>query len=100
MLIRKGVYPYQYIDSWERFDEKLLPKKESFYSTLNMEDITDVDYTHGKKVWKDFKIKNLGDCHDLHVVYSDTILPLDENVRDKCIEIYELDSTHFYQHLD
>ena len=49
LLLRKGVYPYEYMDSWKRFDETSLPNKEEFYSNLNMEDITDVDYRHVKK---------------------------------------------------
>ena len=49
LLLRKGVYPYEYMDSWERFDETSLPDKEDFYSNLNMEDITDVDYRHAEK---------------------------------------------------
>ena len=49
------------MDSWERFDEELLPDKEAFYSSLNMKDITDVDYRHAKKVFKNFNDKNLGD---------------------------------------
>ena len=49
LLLRKGVYPYEHMDSWQRFDETSLPDKESFYSNLNMEDITDVDYRHGKQ---------------------------------------------------
>ena len=49
LLLRKGVYPYQYMDSWERFDETSLPYKKEFYSSLNMEEITDVDYRHAKK---------------------------------------------------
>ena len=49
LLLRKGVYPYEYMDSWKRFDETSLPDKEDFYSNLNMEDITDVDYRHVKK---------------------------------------------------
>ena len=49
LLLIKSVYPYEYMDSWERFDEVLLPKKEDFYSTLNMENITSVDYSHTKK---------------------------------------------------
>ena len=49
LLLRKGVYPYEYMDSWERFDEELLPDKEAFYSSLNKEDITGVDYRHAKK---------------------------------------------------
>ena len=96
LLIRKGVYPYEYMDSWERFDKKLLPKKENFYSSLNMEDVTDVDYRQVEKVWKDFKIKNIGVHHDFYVE-SDTLLLSDvfENFRDKCIGIYEIDPAYF-----
>ena len=43
LLLKKGVYPYEYMDSWQRFDETSLPDKEAFYSNLNIEDITDVD---------------------------------------------------------
>ena len=46
LLLRKGVYPYEYMDSWEGFNETSLPDKEAFYSSLSMEDITDVDYRH------------------------------------------------------
>ena len=59
MLLRKSVYPYEYMDDWEKFIETTLLKKEKFYSNLNMEEITDADYKHGKRVCKDFKIKNL-----------------------------------------
>ena len=99
MLLRKGIYPYEYIDSWERFDETSLPDKEAFYSSLNMEGTTSVGYRHAKKVCEEFKSKNLGDYHDLHV-QSDTLLLVDvfEKFRNKCIEIYELDPAHFYQH--
>ena len=57
MLLRKGVYPYEYMDDLEKFDETLSPLKESFHSNLNMEDINDLDYNHGKRVCKDFEIK-------------------------------------------
>ena len=67
LLLRKGVYPYEYMDSWERFDETSLSDKEAFYNSLNMEDITDVDYRHAKRVFKNFSNKNLGDYHDLYV---------------------------------
>ena len=85
------------MDSWERFDETSLPDKEAFYSSLNMEDITDVDYRHAKRVFKNLNNKNLGDYHDLHV-QSATLLLADvfENFRNKCIEIYELDPAHFF----
>ena len=96
LLLRKGTYPYEYMDSWERFDETLLPDKEAFYSSLNMENITDLDYRHVKRAFKNFNNKNLGDYHDLYV-QSDTLLLADviENFRNKCIEIYELDLAHF-----
>ena len=48
------------MDDWGKFNEKTLPEKEEFCSNLNMEDITDADYTHAKRVCKDFEIKNLG----------------------------------------
>ena len=93
LLLRKGVCPYEYMDSWERFNETSLPSKVDFYSNLNMEDIDDIDYRHGNNV---FKLENLGDYHDLYVK-SDTILLADvfENFRDMCIKEYELDPAHF-----
>ena len=97
LLLRKRVYPYEYMDSRERFDIELLPEKQGFfYSSLNMEDVTDVDYRHARKVYKEFHNKNVGDYHDLYV-QSDTLLlaNLFENFRNKCIEIYELDPAHF-----
>ena len=94
--LRKGVYSYEYIDSWERFDKEILPHKEAFYSSLNMGDITDVDYRHAKRVFKIFNNKNLGDYNDF-CVQNDTLLLPDvfESFRNKCIEIYELDPAHF-----
>ena len=65
LLLRKGIYAYEYIDSWERFDENTIPPKETFYIELNLENITDKDYEHIKKVWEVFEIKNLGEYHDL-----------------------------------
>ena len=95
LLLRKGVYPYEYMDSWKRFKEESLPDKESFYSELNKEHITNEDYSHAQKVWDTFKIKNLGEYHDLYV-QSDTTLLADvfESFRDKCIKVYELDPAH------
>ena len=96
LLLRKGVYPYEYMDNWERFNETSLPSKESFYSNLNMEDIDDIDYRHGNNVFKSFKLENLGHYHDLYVK-SDTLLLADvfENFRDMSIKEYELDPAHF-----
>ena len=60
LLLKKDVFPYQYIDSWEGFNETSLPPKESFYSELNLEVITNEDHNHPKKIWDTFNIKNLG----------------------------------------
>ena len=96
MLLRKGVYPYEYMDSWDRFNDTSLPPKESCYSELNLEDISDKDYLHAQKVWDEFGIRNLDKYHDLYV-QTDTLLLADfyEKFRDKCIEIYGLDPSHF-----
>ena len=66
-----------------------------------MEDITDKDYGHSQKVFKELQLKSLGDLHDMYV-QSDTLLLVDafENFRNKCIEIYVLDAAHFLSHLD
>ena len=84
------------MDSWERFDETSLPDKEAFYSSLNMENITGVNYSHAKRALKYFNNKNLGDYHDLYVK-SDTLFLADvfENFRNKCIEICKLYPAHF-----
>ena len=96
MLLRKGVYPYEYMDGWDKFNETSIPGKESFYSNLTMENITETDYVHANNVFKTFKLNNLGDYHDLYV-QSDTWLLADvfENFRKACIKTYELDPAHF-----
>ena len=76
LLLRKGVYPYEYIDNWKRFNETSLPPKEAFHSKLNLEYIKDEYYEHAQKVWELFEIKNLGGYHDL-CVQSDTLLLAD-----------------------
>ena len=95
-LLRKGVYPCEYMDSWERFPETSLPDKKAFYSEINLKWITNKDYMHAQKVFEEFKLKNLGDYHDLYV-QSGTLLLADvfENFGSKRIEIYELDPAHF-----
>ena len=96
LLLRKGIHPYEYMDSWKRFGETLLPDKEAFYSSLNIEDITNADRKDANKVFKEFKLKNIGDSHNLYV-QSDTLLLEDvfENFKNKCSEIYEIDPAHF-----
>ena len=67
MLLKEGIYPYDYMDSLETFNETSLPDKETFYRELNKEGITDKDYPHVQKVRKIFEIENLGEYHDLYV---------------------------------
>ena len=96
LLLGKGVFPYEYMDSWEKFDETTLPPKEDFYSELNLEGVSDKDYAHDQKVWEVFEINNCGEYHDLFV-QSDALLLADVSgkFRNKCIEIYGLDPSHF-----
>ena len=97
LLTRKGVYPYEYMDSLEKLKETKLPPKETFYSRLNDEDISDEDYEHAIKVWKTFGMKTLQDYHDLYND-ADVLLLADvfENFRDICIKNYKLDPGHYY----
>ena len=67
ILVKKGVYPYEYMDSWEKFEEDRLPPIKKFYSRFNMLGISDEDYVHVKKVWVDFGLRNLGEYHDLYL---------------------------------
>ena len=96
MLLRKGAYTYKYLDGWDKFNEKSIPSKESFYSSLTLENITEVDHIHANNVFKKFNLNNLGEYHDLYV-RSDTLLLADvfENFRNVCMKNYELDPAHF-----
>ena len=96
ILLRKGVYPYEYMDEWNKFNEKVLPSKESFCSNLTLENITKTDYAHTNNVFKKININNLGEYHDLYV-RTDTLLLADiiENFRQSCLKNYELDPAHF-----
>ena len=96
LLLRKGVYPYEYMDSFERFFEASLPDKDAFYGNLNMESITDIDYRHAKNVFNKFNNNNLGDYPDLYF-RSNTLLLADVfiNFRKVCFHIHDLDPAHF-----
>ena len=97
LVKRKGVYPYEYMDSLERFKENKLPPKEAFYSRLTGEGISDEDYEHAEKVWKVFGMKTLQDYHDLYNV-TDVLLLADvfENFRNICLDNYKLDPAHYF----
>ena len=68
LLFRKGVYPYEYMGDWDKFNEEKLPDKSDFYSSVNMEEISNIDYRQAKKVFNKFNIKNLGEYYDLYVL--------------------------------
>ena len=95
LLLWKSVYPYDYMNDWERFNEIALLEKERFYNNLNMEDITDVDYAHATRVYRLWN-KNLGEYHDLYLK-SDVLLLADvfEKFKKTCLQIYELDPAKF-----
>ena len=95
LLTRKGVYPYEYINSWDQFNETQLPPISAFHSNLNMSSIREEDYQHAQRVWKEFGIDNLGDYHDLRM---DVVLLANvfEAFRDTCLKHYKLDPAHFY----
>ena len=97
LLLLNGVYSYKYMDDWEKLNETSLSEKEDFYSHLNLEDITDADYTRTKRVCKDSETKSLGEYHDLYV-QSDTLLLADvfNTSWNTYSEIYGLDPAHFF----
>ena len=84
------------MDEWDNCNETALPEKYIFYSNLNMEDITDSDYNHTKRVCKCFEITNLGEYHDLYLKSHVLLLAeVFENFGKMCLEIYKLDSGKF-----
>lgn len=97
LLTRKGVYPYDYVDSFPKLDETNLPDKSKFYNTLTNSDITDEDYARAKDVWDAFDCKNLGEYSDLYLK-TDTLLLADvfEHFRSSCLKSYTLDPAHYF----
>ena len=97
LMKQKGVYPYDYMDSFDKFNKTELPTKEAFYSILSNERITDGDYQHAQNVWKTFKLQNMGEYHNLYLK-SDILLLADvfENFRKTCLQYYKLDPCHYF----
>lgn len=96
LLTRKGIYPYDYITSWESYNENHLPSKHHFYNALNDVNISDEDYNHAQSVWYTFNIKNIGEYTDLYVK-TDVLLLSDifENFRKTCKTHYYLDPAFY-----
>ena len=97
LMTRKGIYPYDFMSGIKKFSKEKLPPKEEFFSKLNDCDVSDEDYEHAKKVWKEFGIKNLGEYHDLYLK-SDVLLLADvfEEFRRNSLENYSLDPAWYY----
>ena len=97
LLLKKGIYPYEYMDTFDKFEETTLPKIEEFYSELKDENISLEDYQRAQQVWNEFDIKNMGEYHDLYMK-TDTLLLacVFENFRKVCIKNYKLDPANFY----
>lgn len=96
LVLRKGVYPYEWCDAWEKFQSEDLPSQQDFYSQLNEEGVSDDDYKHASKVWDTFGMKNFGEYHDLYLK-TDVLLLADvfENFRKVSMEQYGLDPCHY-----
>ena len=98
LLLRKGVSPYEYMYTQEIFDKTSLSNKKAFYSELYLEDNTDKDCTHVKKVFEKFNLKNVGDYHDLYVqTYLQMYL---KTLKTSALKYMNLILPIFYQHQD
>lgn len=96
LLKSKGIYPYDYMNAWVKYEDTKLPDKKYFYNTLKLEHITDVEYEHAKTVWKTFNIQTMGDYTDLYLK-CDVLLLCDifENFRDISLKYYKLDPAYY-----
>ena len=96
LLLKKGVYPYEYMNNYDKFNDTELSAIDKFYSNLNLKNISKEDYKHAQNVWSAFNIKNMGDYHDLYV-QSDTTQLADifEQFRNLCLKEYKLDPAYF-----
>jgi hypothetical protein len=97
LLLQKGIYPYEYIDSFEKFSETSLPSKSAFFNKLTNTNISDEQYEHAHKIWGKYGIQNLGQYSDLYLK-TDVLLLADifENFRKECLQTYTLDPAHYF----
>ena len=97
ILKQKGFYPYEYMDSEEKFNDTKLPPREAFYSKLSGRGITEKDYKHAWNIWNSFKMKTFKEYHELYNI-TDVLLLADvfENFRDLCLKIYGLDPVYYF----
>ena len=96
LLLRKGIYPFDYLDSLENLNESKLPPKSAFSSKLNNVEISNEDYALAQRVWEEFGCKTMRGYHDLYNKCD--VLQLGyvyENFRDGCMTHYKLDPTWY-----
>ena len=97
LLLTKGVYPYDYIDSMRKLDETSFPPKEAFYSKLTNEGITDEDYQYAQTVWKEFNIESMKDYHNLcNLSVVPLLADIFENFRNICMNHYGFDPAWYF----
>ncbi|GBM25008.1 hypothetical protein AVEN_50349-1 [Araneus ventricosus] len=96
-MARKGCYPYDYFDSFAKFNGNVLPPKSAFFNSLSNEKVSDEDYEFAQRTWDIFNLRTLGDFHDLYVA-SDVLLLADvfENFRTLSLNYYKIDPSHVY----
>ena len=97
LIKQKGFYPYEFMDTEEKFNNTKLPPREAFYSKLSGKGITKKNYKHACNVWNTFKMKTFKDYHKLYNE-TDVLLLADvfENFRNLCLKIYGLDPVYYY----
>jgi hypothetical protein len=96
LLYAKGIFPYEWFDTFNKFDDVELPPRDSFYSNLNEEGITEDEYARARNVWTTFECEKFKYYHDLYLK-TDIILLVDvfENFREISLKTYELDPAQY-----
>ncbi|XP_014299742.2 uncharacterized protein LOC106694097 [Microplitis demolitor] len=97
LVTRKGIFPYEYVDSWDKLNSTKLPAKKHFFSKLTNSDVSDDDYKHAERVWNTFGIQTLGEYSDLYLKTNALLLAdIFQNFRKSCKQTYNLDPLHYY----
>ena len=96
LVTRKGVFPYEYVDNWQKLEELTLPPKSEFFNSLTDSEISEDDYVHAQTIWKKFNINTLGEYSDFYLL-TDILILADvfENFRDLCLKTLNLDASYF-----
>lgn len=97
LLLQKGVYPYAFVTDPSKFSVIEIPPQHEFYNTISNRYVSDEKYEHAKEVWREMKIKTMGEYHDLYVL-CDVLLLSDvfERFRSVSMESFDLDPAQYY----